>query len=258
MSPEIIIPKLKEKISFSGIGLYINEDSKLLIPILSSESNHYIKNEFKQQDKVESSVVVAAFQGRNNARAAFTGSLDICSNPHMTDDSKGNLKFCIELTKWTMGLKGLLRYSNITNHRIGEKHQKGFTENEYTINENIYYSIDIEEFKAGKWQEFKTDKGYVELVMLDPKIRKYLSYAHPSHFTTFQAPDVHGVYQFKFYFHEPGYSWINTATKATIRPYKHDKYERFLPCAYPYYSSVFASIGGFLVFSFLFLYHKDT
>ena len=205
-----------------------------------------------------SSIVAVAFQGRNNARAVFTGSLDICGNDYTTDELKGNLKLCIEFTKWVTKEKGLLRYSNITNYRIGEKHQKGFNELEYTINENLYYSIDIEEFKGSKWQEFKTDKGYLEFVMLDPKIRTYLTFKSPSHFTIFRAPDVHGVYQFKYHFHQQGYSWIDTATKVTVRPYKHDKYERFLPCAYPYYTSVFASIGGFLIFSFLFLYHKNT
>jgi len=94
--------------------------------------------------------------------------------------------------------------------------------------------------------------------MLDPKVRKFLKNEKGAFFTEFMAPDVHGVYQFKVHFNQPGYTWINTATEVSVRPFRHNQYERFLPCAYPYYISVFLTILGFLIFSFYFLYHKDT
>lgn len=43
----------------------------------------------------------------------------------------------------------------------------------------------------------------------------------------------------------------------TIRPFKHNEYPRFLVGAYPYYGSIFATIIGLIVFSILFLLHKD-
>lgn len=257
-APQIIIPALKSPISFTGIGLYTNEKSALLTPLILTSSQDYVKNEFKKAEKQESAVVAAAFQGRNNARALFTGSLDLCANEYFKETKKSNKVLCEEMTKWGLNEKGILRYSEVTNHRTGEKHNKGYLEGEYTINDEVYYSIDIDEFKGDKWVEYKTENAYVEFVMLEPKIRKYLTFTSGSLFTKFKAPDVHGVYQFKVTLHEPGYSWIETANKATVRPYMHNQFERFLPCAYPYYASVFASMGGFLIFSFYFLYHKET
>ena len=257
-APSIIIPSSTAKIGFSGTGITLNVDSSLLTPLFSSETGDYVRNEFKKTEKQESAVVAVAFQGRNNARAVFVGSVDVCSNDFFSDKSKGNEKACGEMSKWAMNEKGVLRYSGITHFRTGEKHEKGHLEGEYTINDEVYYSIDIEEFRGGKWSEHKTENAYVEFIMLDPKIRKYLTFKSGSLFTRFKAPDVHGVYQFKVSLHEPGYSWVDTASKATVRPYKHNQFERFLTCAYPYYASVFASMTGFLIFSFYFLYHKDT
>ena len=257
-APSIIIPSLTSPISFSGIGIAINPESQLLTPLFASETGDYVRNEFKKTEKQESALVAVAFQGRNNARAVFVGSVDICSDEFVSDKTKANHKVCGEMSKWVLNEKGVLRYSGITHYRTGEKHEKGYLEGEYTINDEVYYSIDIEEFRGGKWTEHKTESAYVEFIMLDPKIRKYLTFKSGSLFTRFKAPDVHGVYQFKVSMHEPGYSWVDTASKVTVRPYKHNQFERFLTCAYPYYGSVFTSMTGFLIFSFYFLYHKDN
>ena len=101
--------------------------------ILSSKKNQYVKNDLKKQSRVESSIVAVAYQGINNARAVFSGSLDICKNLYVTDNSIGNSHFCIEFTKWTMGLetcilqvpevcrslglKGLLKISELDDKR---------------------------------------------------------------------------------------------------------------------------------------------
>ena len=105
-APEIIVPKSKKKISFSGIGLYFH-DLKLSMSLLSSEKNQYVKNLLKEQSRVESSTVAVAYQGINNARAVFSGSLDICKSLYMTNNSIGNSHFCIEFTKWAIGLKNV-------------------------------------------------------------------------------------------------------------------------------------------------------
>ena len=253
-----IIPAIKEPIFFSGLGVHYNKNSRLLTPLLGTNNKQIVRNEFKKSEGNEAAVVAVAFQGRNNARAVITGSSDLCANSFTNDIKKGNLKACVELTKWVMNEKGLIRYSGITHYKQGENREKGYLEGEYTLNDDLYYSIDLEELKNGKWQQFKTNKAYLEFVMLEPKIRKYLEFKDGSLVAKFKAPDVHGVYQFKVFLYEPGYSWIETATKVTVRPYKHNQIERFLLCAYPYYASVFASMGGFLVFSFYFLYNKNS
>ncbi|OMJ92802.1 hypothetical protein SteCoe_4342 [Stentor coeruleus] len=257
-SPISILPTSKAPIKFSGIGLYYNQNSKLLTPLISTSKDQYVRNEFKKTDVKEPVVFAVAFQGRNNVRAVFVGSVDVCANSYMKDDSLSNNKMCVELLKWAFQEKSVLRYSGITHYKTESKKNKGYLEGEYTINDDLMFSIDIEELKDGKWQEYKTSKAYVEFVMLEPKIRKYLEFKNGSLVTHFRAPDIHGVYQFKVFLNNPGFSWIESATKVTVRPYKHNQFERFLPCAYPYYASVFASMSGFVVFSFYFLYHKNT
>lgn len=257
-SPASILPTSKSQLKFSGIGLYYNQNSKLLTPLISTSKDQYVRNEFKKTDVKEPAVVAVAFQGRNNVRAVFVGSIDICANLNMKDESLNNNKVCVELSKWAFQEKSVLRYSGITHYKAGSKKEKGYLEGEYTINDDLVFSIDIEEFKGGSWQAHKSSKAYVEFVMLEPKIRKYLEFKNGSSLTHFRAPDIHGVYQFKVFLNDPGYSWIESATKVTVRPYKHNQFERFLPCAYPYYASVFASMSGFVVFSFYFLYNKNA
>ncbi len=41
-----------------------------------------------------------------------------------------------------------------------------------------------------------------------------------------------------------------------VRPFKHNEYERFLECAYPYYTSALSMMLGFFVLGFFYLYHK--
>lgn len=254
--PSIIVPASKEKVLFSGIGMNYNKDSRFLTPLLSTNAKNIVRNEFKVSEVSGSSHVVLAFQGRNNARAIFSGSIDICSNSH--SEKNYNQKFCLEFAKWVLNEKGVLRVSSITHHRQNEKREKGYLEGEYTINDDLYYLIEIEENVDGKWQRFKTDNAYLEFVMMDPRIRKYLANDKDGLVSQFKAPDVHGVYQFKTFLYEHGYSWIETANKVTVRPYRHNQFERFLVCASPYYLSVFVSIAGFIVFSFSFLFHKNN
>lgn len=145
----------------------------------------------------------------------------------------------------------------MTHYRYGENHPIGYTEQLYTVKEHIYYSVYLEELRNGKWTPFESDEVYLEFVMLDARIRKYLKGDKGTFSIEFIVPDVHGVYQFRTKFRELGYSWISTADQVVVRHLRHDQFPRFLDCALPYYTSVFASIIGFLVFSFFFLYHKD-
>ena len=40
-------------------------------------------------------------------------------------------------------------------------------------------------------------------------------------------------------------------------PLRHDKYERFIGQAYPYYASAFSMMAGVCIFSFVFLHFKE-
>jgi len=96
--------------------------------------------------------------------------------------------------------------------------------------------------------------------MLDPYIRTALVDAHKNgkYSVSFRCPDKYGVFQFKVNYRHPGYSFLNLATKITVRPFKHNEYERYLFEAYPYYAVVFATLGGFMIFIVYFLYTGNT
>ena len=57
--------------------------------------------------------------------------------------------------------------------------------------------------------------------------------------------------------HRTGYSYIFSSTKIPLRPFYHNEFPRFIPCAYPYQVSVFVILGSFILFSILFLYGKE-
>lgn len=41
-----------------------------------------------------------------------------------------------------------------------------------------------------------------------------------------------------------------------VRPFRHNEFERFLVCAYPYYASAASSCVAFFALGWFFLYHK--
>ena len=47
---------------------------------------------------------------------------------------------------------------------------------------------------------------------------------------------------------------MKEAERVTVRPYKHDEYERFLFVAFPYFFGLFGTIVGTFVFTIVFVY----
>ena len=257
-APSAVFAK-KGQVHLTGTGLYLRKNPKYSFPLLVGSSTTLAKNEFKNLKLPETGseiILVGATQTKNNARVVISGSFDICSNQNFKQGSL-NKEFCFEVTKWALQRKAVLRYSDITHYKVSEPLQKGEKADLYTHRDQVYFSIDIEELKEGKWVPFESDIVYMEFVMLDPKLRNYLKNQGKTYSLEFKVPDMQGAYQFNVRYNQPGYTWINTATEVAVRPPRHDENERFLGCALPYYSSVFATITGFVVFSFYFLYHKD-
>lgn len=85
----------------------------------------------------------------------------------------------------------------------------------------------------------------------------FLLHALQGLFTTrMKVPDVYGVFKFVISYHCLGYTSIEESKQVSVRPFKHNEYERFLLPAYPYYASAFSMMAGFCILSFFFLYHK--
>lgn len=94
--------------------------------------------------------------------------------------------------------------------------------------------------------------------MMDPYVRKNLTADASGRFSaTFTAPDDYGIFKFRVLYRRPGYSVLHAETQVSLRPFKHNEYDRFLLPAYPYYSSALACMIAFVVFSVFFLYSED-
>ena len=78
----------------------------------------------------------------------------------------------------------------------------------------------------------------------------------PVVFVDVQIPDVYGIYKFRVMYRRPGLSVISLNDQVSIRPYRHNEYERFIGAASPYYFSAFTIMAGFFVFSLFFLFTK--
>lgn len=76
-------------------------------------------------------------------------------------------------------------------------------------------------------------------------------------FTQFKIPDVYGVFKFVIDYKRPGLTPLQLSEQIQIRHFKHNEFERFIVAAFPYYTSAFSCMVAFLIFSFVFLYHKE-
>ncbi len=208
---------------------------------------------------------MSALQARNNARIVFTGSLDFFSDSLFqsgvqksgTDkkyEKSGNEALAIALSKWVFKEQGVLRVGRVRHHKIGETSPP----EAYTVMDNVIYSIEIEKYDSGKWVPFDANDVQLEFVRIDPFVRTPLKKEGNTYVSKFTIPDVYGVYQFKVDYNRIGYTYLYSATQVSVRPLEHTQYERFILSAYPYYISSFSMMFGVFIFSFVFLYFKET
>jgi oligosaccharyltransferase complex subunit beta len=93
--------------------------------------------------------------------------------------------------------------------------------------------------------------------MLNPYVRTNLSPSSNGTFTVqFKIPDVYGIYKFRVQYRRPGLTVLSLNDQVSIRPYRHNEYERFIGAAFPYYISALSIAVGFFVFAFVFLFSK--
>lgn len=90
--------------------------------------------------------------------------------------------------------------------------------------------------------------------MLDPHIRTTLTHNGKGKFSTrVKVPDNYGVFKWVLDYRRPGYTWVSLVETVSVRPFRHDEYERFIVQAYPYYASVMSMMAGFFVLGVFFL-----
>jgi len=269
----VILGKIDAPILFRGVGQDVEEDSALLLPLLTGSSFSYSFASGETIDEYphtigKKTVLVSALQARNNARVIFSGSLDLFSDQffkmspqkYSADgsskkyDKSGNENFCKQMTLWAFKEKGHIRYKNVQHHRVGETEPPEI----YTIKENIEYSIQLEEWNGRHWVPYIANDVQLEFVRIDPHIRTTLKPDNKGRYAVqFMLPDVYGVFTFKIEYKREGYSFLTSITRLPVRPFRHNQYDRFIEAAYPYYASAFSMMAGLFVFSWIFLYHRD-
>ena len=281
------LPASKKSILYRGIGHVVDDGHNanvLVVKALRGNPSSYSASpkvpvgEYPETAGADS-LLVSALQARNNARISVSGSLDLFSNAFFAASGVGNKEFCAGLAAWTFGARGVLRFRDIRHsksdgtppdtilHEIERPDQPVslFPDPELTRNSLIYrikdeltYSLVVEEWKDGGWAPFTAEDMQLEFVMLDPHVRATLKADNSGKFsTTFTAPDNYGIFKFRVLYRRAGYSVLHTEETISLRPFKHNEYDRFLFTAYPYYTSAFSAMVAFFVFSMFFLGSSD-
>lgn len=232
---------------YRGVGHKISSENTLAAKVLRGNPTTYSRAPGQLSTDTSMSLLVSAIQGRNNARVVISGSLELFSNSFFnfkfpTKDLSGNRKFCQSISSWNFRESGILRFRNITHHKVDGTppdvilHEKErpdlpislfpdpeITRNSlvYRIKDEIVYSMIVEEYNHGVWRPFSADDMQLEFVMLDPYIRKTMSCDSSGKFTgAFVAPDSYGIFKFRVLYRRIGYSVIHAETQVSIRDRK--------------------------------------
>ena len=257
----------KGYILYKGIGMDLDPQNKYIFPILSGDKNSYSvsKDTGEVFSNGEHIKLVTGYQARNNRRVVVLGSTEICSDKFyylsMNDDNKSlldspNAVFCQDILNWNFQRTGVLKFTNVKHNN-----NEGKSLETYRIKDYLEYYIDILEYDytTDTWKNYDADDIQLSFLMMNPYYINQMKrlYGKPTYYAKFRAPEKHGVFKFIVDYHRTGYSYIFSSTKVPLRPFYHNEYPRFIPCAYPYYTSVFVILGSFILFSILFLYGKE-
>ncbi|KAK6738204.1 hypothetical protein RB195_020362 [Necator americanus] len=254
---------------YKGVAMISHKNNLLRLEVLRGTTTSYSFNPTSPIDEYPGAIgkqviMIGAVQARNNARAVFTGSMEMFSDAFLTayvhksgsEDPaarSGNMKLVTALSKWVLKENGVLRVKKVEHHLAGNRE----VPREYTILDEVEYAIEIEELKEGKWQPFSAKDVQLEFVRIDPFVRTTLKNNNGRFSTRFKLPDVYGVYKFLVDYRRIGYTHLYDVQQVSVRPLLHDQYERFIRSAYPYYASSFSMMAGVVLFSLVFLYYKE-
>lgn len=281
------MPSASRKVLYHGIGHAVDESNIFAVRVLRGNPTSYSADPSKSvgdypENAGTDTHLVTSMQGRNNARITFAGSINLFSNEYFRSaSSNGNEQFCDDLASWTFGQMGVLRFRDVTHHMsdgtppdviLHEKHRPNdlptslypdpeITRNSlvYRIKDELVFSMVVEEYQRGQWVPFAAKDMQLEFVMLDPHVRTTMvNDADTGTFVaTFVAPDNYGIFKFRVLYRRAGYSIIHAEYPVSVRPFKHNEYDRYLFTALPYYTSSFSAMLAFFVFSFFYLFSKD-
>ncbi|KHJ84351.1 Dolichyl-diphosphooligosaccharide-protein glycosyltransferase subunit [Oesophagostomum dentatum] len=171
---------------YKGIAMVSHKNNLLRLEVLRGASTSYSFNPTSPIDEYpaaigEQLVMIGAVQARNNARAVFTGSMDLFSDAFLSAQvhhfaageasvRSGNLDLVTAISKWVLKENGVLRVKKTEHHLAGSRE----VPKEYTIMDDVEYAIEIEELRNGKWIPFSAKDVQLEFVRIDPFVRTTL------------------------------------------------------------------------------------
>jgi len=201
----------------------------------------------------------------------ISGSLDLFSNEffeaavqkYSADgntprfEKSGNAEFARHLTSWTFNQRGVIRIVDASYRKV--ETDTSSTSPGFRIKDKLEFTATLREWNGAEWTPFSSDDVQLEFVRLDPHVRTTLVHDDKGVYgTTFVIPDVYGVFTVRLTHNRLGYTFVDWRSTLSVRPYRHDEYERFIVAAYPYYASAFSMMIGFGLFSMFFLYHENS
>ncbi|EFJ53013.1 hypothetical protein VOLCADRAFT_72245 [Volvox carteri f. nagariensis] len=265
-APVMVGGPYKEPVLFRGVASTIPGDSELATVVLGAPSTAYsfVKSGVQEPPTlmVGSAIsLVTAVQARNNARMVVAGSLDMFTDKFFdalvtvngASSHTANWAFTVTLARWAFQDRGVLVASNLRHHLLGSDEQPWG----YRVNDDVEFLVDVVEVEGGVSKPYVADDIQLEFIMLNPYIRQPLQHDGKGTFSLrFKVPDVYGVFKYFVDYSHRGYSYIKLTHQVPVRPFKHNEYERFLTCAYPYYASAISVMLAFFGLGFFFLYNK--
>lgn len=270
-SPLITGSSSPQPVLYQGLGLLADVDNPLVIEIMTGYTTSYSYN--PGYDIIDyphavgkSTLLIAGMQARNNARIVFSGSIQFFSNELFASPAakarpgskeyqqNRNRDLATALSKWVFREVGVLQVGTVEHHLQGQSD----TPEAYTIYDDVYYSIEIEELVHGQWTAYQASDVQLEFFRIDPFVRLTLNKTSGSRYVAeFKLPDVYGVFQFKVDYNRLGYTYLFSTVQVSVRPMQHTQYERFITTAFPYYTSAFSMMLGVVLFSCVFLHYRD-
>jgi len=270
----VITGDAKGPLLFRGVGSLTRDDPDgLLVELVTGSSSSYSHSPQEAVSEYPHVVgtdtgLVTALQARNNARVLISGSLDLFSNEFYSGNAakasaagsskvaSGNQEWVKNVVAWTFQETGLVRHSNVRHYTAADPDT--CCPDTYRIKDDVVFEVTVEEWNGKAWVPLKDDGIQLEFVMLDPYVRQGLTHDGKGKYTAaLTLPDVYGVFTFKVDYKRLGFTGFSVNELVAVRPFRHDEYPRWLVPAWPYFASAFSMMGGFFVFSVVFLHNKE-
>lgn len=257
----LILSEVPE-IDYDGTAALLS-NSELVFPVIKAPKLSYCanpKDKYLTSEKTwsvgEQGFLAAAFQGLNNARGLWVGSIDLLAE---------------ELVQWVFQQSGVLKLQFAHHYKTDEPNVSNNTL--YRIKDEVYYTIGVSELKNGKWVPFipSRDDDVIQLSfkMLDPYQRLNLTLLGPGasreygendlsiFYVEFKLPDHHGMFTFDLDYKRDGLSFIEDKQIVAVRHLANDEFKRSwdISNSWLYVASAFFVVVAwfFFIVNFLFI-----